>query len=188
MVKYNLFHATDESCVEAILKDGFNCKESPEHWLGNGIYFYSYLDLAKWWATNPTSKFGNTIKKACILKISMELDENRVLDLRTLEGYKDCAMAFHMFSKRASLHLDSSTKHEMQKYRCSFFDWVFRVTDTDCIIGGFAHENKLYLKTMPEVAMEQLCNFCLPFVESQFCIRKGLIAPTSIQKITEWEN
>lgn len=102
-----------------------------------------------------------------------------------MEGYRDCVMAFHMFSKRASVHLDPSTRYEMEKYRCAFFDWVFRVTDTDCIIGGFAHKNKSYLSAMPEVAMKQLCDFCLPFIEPQFCIREGLIAPTSIQK--EWE-
>ncbi len=185
MQSFVLYHATDKTLADSIIKNGFKCKPNANHWLGNGIYFYPDCDLAKWWATNPTSRFGKPINTKCILKATVQLDDSRILDLRKVEDYKDCVHAFHTYSKRASLHLDPSVKHEMEKYRCSFFDWLFSVTDVDCIIGCFTNENKAYLTTMPSIDMDQLRSFCLPFVETQFCIREGYIAPDTIEK--EWE-
>lgn len=183
LVDLVLYHATDASCVDSILKSGFICKNNPSHWLGNGIYFYLDRSLAEWWATNPTSKFGVTITDKRILKVNLSFDEKTVLDLRTLTGYEDCVCGLHTFDKVAELNLKTGIPNEIEKYRCAFFDWGFSTVGYSCVIGSFSHDNKAYLKSLPKHDLEQLSDFNLPFVETQVCVKQGIIKTADISEV-----
>ena len=180
-----LFHATDMSRVEPILKNGFYCKHSEDHWLGNGIYFYFDFRLAQWWATNPTSKFGIKITNSAILFVDISIDKSKILDLRTLDGYSECLRIYKEFNEYATRYLEDDVKHSKKKFRCSFFDYIFRSYEIDCIIGSFVHKNKAYLKSFPECDLDQMRLFDLPFAETQICVRQNIISPTDIKIIEE---
>ena len=45
-MKIEGYHNTERSNVEDILKNGFQPKFNEKHWLGQGIYFFSDVDIA----------------------------------------------------------------------------------------------------------------------------------------------
>ena len=61
-VNFNAYHATDQKCLDGILKEGFICKPNKEHWLGNGVYFFIEYELALWWSSTKHKKYGEKIK------------------------------------------------------------------------------------------------------------------------------
>ncbi len=169
------------------MKKGFVHRQNPEHWLGNGIYFYFDYSLAEWWATKPTRRFGHEIKNKCILTTTLSINRDKILDLRRLEDYQDCVFAFHTFNSKIVPRLEEDTIHNRDKLRCAFFDWLFDAYTIDCIIGSFTHDGKAYLNTMPFADLERLKIFDLPYVETQICVREGLIEPTAVSRVKEGE-
>lgn len=170
-----LYHATDTKYADAILKEGFKPKVNDEHWLGQGAYFFFDDDLARWWATNPSKKFGSQIQNSCILQVRAQLEESRILDLRKVDDYKDCIHFYHRFKKMYKQVVAPGVVHSMQKYRCSFFTALAKAYELDAIIGCFTHDDKPYLSELLQGDMIQLKEFKLPFVETQVCIRKEAI-------------
>ena len=90
-----LYHGTDLENAKKICKNGFRWKQNDEHWLGNGVYFYLDRDLAEWWTTNPSKIFGTEIKVPCILSAEVSIKDERVLDLRNLQDYRECLLAYN---------------------------------------------------------------------------------------------
>ena len=86
--KLTAYHGTDKSVASDIVESGFRCKPNNEHWLGEGIYLYIDKALAEWWTTKPTKKHGTNITQPVIVECSVEVSEERVLNLCTLGGYK----------------------------------------------------------------------------------------------------
>ena len=49
------YHGTSSRHAESIAKNGLDpdkTHERPNHWLGQGVYFYENFGLAKWWAND----------------------------------------------------------------------------------------------------------------------------------------
>jgi len=83
-VKVEAFHGTAFKNVDEILKNGFKSNYRPDHWLGQGIYFYSDYDLAFWWTK---TKFKSKNGTGCaIIHSALECYENTWLDLDTVNG------------------------------------------------------------------------------------------------------
>lgn len=177
-----LFHATDESRVQSILKGGFVYKPNDEHWLGNGIYFFLDYDLARWWSTNPSKKFSVKISEPAILCVDLTISSDDTLDMNLLSGYLNCLDAYDRFEKEMLMTLEPEIQHSLKKLRCAFFDTVFKASNIKAIIGSFAHEDQRYLKTKPDSIITQLRLFDLPFVEKQVCVRSGVIMPDMIAR------
>ena len=181
-MKLILFHGTDESCVSGILKEGFHCRQSEKHWLGNGIYFYLSKELAEWWTTNPSNSFGTKVEVKALLSVTYEVEDNKVLDLRSLKGYHEFVAAYEKFCCLSKRNLRLHTKHSLQKLRCAFFDWIFLEYDVDCIIGNFNHKRQMYLPQKSAKAISSLRKFYLPFIETQVCVREHIIDPQDVTR------
>lgn len=179
-MELEMYHGTDHECAEKILENGFIHRENKNHWLGNGIYFYIDRSLAKWWTTNPTQKFGVKITQPCILTVRQEIPTERILDLRSLEGYIDCINAYKEFMEIAQYNLSLNDEHDRSKIRCAFFDWIFFTYEIDCIIGTFYLVEQEYLKSEPETIREVLRAFNLPYIETQVCVKQGVIKTHNI--------
>ena len=65
------------------MRGGFRCKPNKEHWLGEGIYFYTDKSLAEWWTTNPTKNHGIEITVSAIIECLIEVPNDKVLNLCT---------------------------------------------------------------------------------------------------------
>lgn len=87
------YHGTTVENSTKILSEGFKVlKNNKNLWLGFGVYFfleeiYAFkwiLDLYK--NKNETTGFENLSKEMVILKVNIDLKEDRLLDLATYEG------------------------------------------------------------------------------------------------------
>lgn len=170
-----LYHGTDLENAKKICKNGFRWKQNDEHWLGNGVYFYLDRDLAEWWTTNPSKIFGTEIKVPCILSAEVSIKDERVLDLRNLQDYRECLLAYNEFEELALSELKTDVAHNIKKLRCAFFDWVFGEYEIDCIIGCFSHANKKYLIGESPKILKQFELFSLNYIETQVCMAPHLV-------------
>jgi hypothetical protein len=165
------FHGTDLSNAESIMKSGFKCRPNKHHWLGNGIYFYMDYSLAKWWTTNPTSKFGVKIKNPAIIKCKIYVKNDNLLDLRRLkdytkfvEIYRNEFLPFLFCGELSSLSEDTI---DTRTLRCTYCDYLNLKYNYKVIIGTF------YLPTQPYMPTDYgkfFDTFNISYIESQICV------------------
>ncbi len=173
-MKLTLYHGTDKKCAERIVVHGFKFKASDEHWLGNGVYFYLDSDLANWWTTKPSARFGSTINEPVVLTFEIEISSDKILDLRFLSGYRQCLDSYAEFEDAAFKSIRLGESIEKKRLRCSFFDYAFSALNLDCIIGNFILSKNVYLRDKPKELLAQLRRLDIPYAETQVCIKNGL--------------
>lgn len=168
MQKITAYHGTDLSVVEDIIHNGFHCKFNKEHWLGEGIYLYKDKSLAEWWTTNPTNKHGIEIKNPAIIECSIEIEEDRVLNLCDLQGYKKYVNLYNSFFREWAYRARPEEKVNFKQLRCAFFNYVFLMYDIDMIIAPFILPDQPY---MPEYLNSLYANkMHIMYCEIQICI------------------
>lgn len=182
--KLTAYHGTDKSIAENIVHTGFRCKPNKEHWLGEGIYLYIDKSLAEWWTTKPTKKYGTNITKPVIVKCFIEVDQERVLNLCTLEGYKKYIDLFNTFFRDWTYNCRPQHEVSFKQLRCAFFNYVFLRFDIDMIIAPFVLPDQPYL---PHYSKEKYGKeMHILYTEIQVCIREGaqsIIKDKSIIKL-----
>lgn len=82
------YHGTTLKSMLSILKSGLNFSPSMEDWLGHGSYFFidgisDAFESASEWINNKNPK-----EKNFVIKVKIELNDNEILDLTTIEGLK----------------------------------------------------------------------------------------------------
>ena len=163
------YHATDSEFASKIVNDKFVCRYNASHWLGNGIYFYQDVALAKWWTTNPSKQFGCTINNPALVKCKISIDSNRVLDIRTLEGYNKYIEEFNNFFDIAYKYRPKGNKKiNFKKFRCIFFDYLFEQNKYDLLIAPFSANNQPYLSRSGNKTFRE--NMHIIFTEEQICL------------------
>lgn len=168
-MKLILYHGTDLESAISIKNTSFIFNPNPCHWLGNGIYFFTDKALAKWWTTNPTSKFGKIIKNPAILKTEINVDESNVLDLRKLDTYQKVAQEFNIFFTMLYIPYHKETISEKQ-IKCLFFDWyLIRHDNINMIIGDFFSLEQPYVK---DDAKDFYNHTNLLYCETQVCLKE----------------
>ncbi len=180
-----LYHGTDAACADAICSGGFIYKPNNNHWLGNGVYFYTDLDLAKWWTTNPSSQFGTRVKNPAVIVFDIDISPDSILDLRTLSGYRKCISLYSKYESIAFKNIEFEEISKKKQIRCSFFDFAFEYSKLSCVIGNFYLGNNAYLSCVPQNILDELRRFNLPFIETQVCIKNGLDNGTIVDIIKE---
>lgn len=165
------FHGTDIHNAENIIKSGFKCKPSKQHWLGNGVYFYIDYSLAKWWTTNPTNKFGTNINIPAVIKCKIRAKSEYILDLRKLKDYNKFVEIYRNEFLPYLFRGDLSSKEQdlidTKTLRCTYCDYLSIKYNYKLIIGTF------YLPTQPYMPVENgkfFDTFNISYIESQICI------------------
>lgn len=176
-MKAFIYHGTDEKSAKSIIKNGFVVKQNDEHWLGNGIYFYFDPDLAKWWTTRPTSKFGVEIKNPVLIEASLFLDDSKILDLRKISEFQKLIDYEKRYRKVVALTANGDIPYK--KYRCSLFDNIFEDGDTDLIIGGFYQSKSNYMSAEINILLSKLK---MSYTQIQICVKPS--AQKDVFKIT----
>ena len=181
--RLTVYHGTDYSVAQKIQKEYFTIKQNKFHWLGNGIYFYQDKDLAKWWASSPSKRFGTEIINPAIISAEINLKKANLLDLRTLKGYRECAKCYSEFSDIVCSYYADDKAIDLERLRCCFFDYIMKKNDIDVIIGSFT--KKQPYKDEPEI--EYLEAVDLGYPEVQICVRadrqRTLIKIVNIEEI-----
>lgn len=169
-----VYHGTDYNIAKIIEKNNFKYRKSKKHWLGNGIYFYIDISLAQWWTTKPSNDFGTDVIKAAIIKCTLSLREDRVLDLRKLDNYiwfvnqyKDRFLP-RVYKDEILVKKDKITgKYNTKRLRCAFCDFLRHQYKIDAIIGTFDLPRQPYL---PKEYGDGFIDFQLNYIETQICI------------------
>lgn len=164
-----LYHGTDKKAAKNIQKEGFRLKASHEHWLGNGIYFYTDRTLAEWWTTNPTDSFGTKIQKPVIMRCTINKSESelKILNLLDLEDYEfyykefvDC-----FWPKYSAEHPKEGA--EYKKIRCAYLDFLKALYGLDIVIGNFNIPEQPYMIGVQHKIFESLK---MVYTEIQVCV------------------
>lgn len=121
--KFNItgYHGTTDHNAKKILDNGFRVKEVknriPNHWLGQGIYFYNLEELARYWGMTKSrsilKKYGHDCKEA-VFKADMLSDKNLVLDLddnKDVEKFAKYYQTISAHSKDGKLFRFDATKN-----------------------------------------------------------------------------
>lgn len=163
------YHGTDKNIADNIIKDKFIVKTNDEHWLGNGVYFYEDKSLAEWWTNRPTHKFGSEIKTPAILQCKINVSENRVLNLCSLDGYKKYASLFNNFFKE-NIYYKHRPDEELKisKIRSLFFNYLFLLDDIDLIVAPFVIPTQPYLPIIEKDLIAKKMN--ITYTEIQICL------------------
>ena len=166
-VSFHLFHGTDAKCAKSIQASGFIPKKNNEHWLGNGIYFFEDISLARWWTTGPTEKFSTNIEKPAIVEVIVRVNKENLLDMRCLCDYIECSQKFKDYQKIAFGDIKPGYWIKVTKLRCAFCDWLHNTYSINCIVGTFSQEKQAYLPIRISSNMKLLS---LPYIETQICV------------------
>lgn len=165
------YHGTDSKVVNNILNNGFTCKTSKEHWLGDGIYLYEDKKLAEWWTTNPTEKHGIIIEKPAIIECYIEVEEDKVLNLCTLEGYERYVRKYNSFFNDWAYRAKPQEKVNFKQLRCAFFNLILLSSDIDLVIAPFILPDQPY---MPRYFNDIYANnMHILYPEIQLCIAES---------------
>ena len=167
------YHGTSEKYKSSIEECGFDplkSKPRKDHWLGQGVYFFTQFSIARGWA-NIVAKKKN--ENALVYSASIEADKQRVLDLRTYRGV-DCFLSavIKFLNENADLKyaLDDS------QYRAVFFDMYKEQYDIYVMIARFPKTKAWYAsrRTSEEKSIrEKLFDITgIMYLEEQICVSK----------------
>ena len=172
---YPAYHATDRSRIANIIANNFSFRSSPEHWLGDGVYFFLDPDLAILWGKKtPTQKFG-AIDEYRIIEAIIQTDSDHVCDMRNLRTYNLVVRKFEEFwnflsSQNKKLVLPDSVSEDSpiayRYIRCAFFNWLAKDGDYKCTIAPFS-ERSIANKGPADYPFP---NFKIPYPEIQLCV------------------
>ena len=165
------YHATNKDNAEKIINYGYTYNPDPTHWLGDGAYFFLDLDLAKWWANQPTLKYGE-INTPVIIQSKISCRDERCVDMRNLDQYREIARKFKDFMEFGIKTIEfSKDTVAVPKLRCAFFNWIKKVYEVDIIIAAFARYAGRYLGDINKEIMTYITNdMYLPYPEVQVCV------------------
>lgn len=184
MQKISLYHGTELANAKKIINGEFKIKKNDEHWLGNGIYFYEDEPLARWWTTNPTTKFGTQqIRRPAVIECQIEIAKQDILDLRCLEDYRLFCKIYKEVYLKQIIGNSSDMPLEIKKLRCAFCDFIQDRYQYKMIVGTFYQPKQPYLPTRYGRHFKK---FRLPYIEIQYSVfDNDIIVEKKIKEMEE---
>lgn len=181
-MKIEGYHNTERSNVEDILKNGFQPKFNEKHWLGQGIYFFSDVDIA-------SSNIDMLTHKEEIKTIAVEIDvvEDEFLDLDIPQALNDfrryCNNMILSYKKQGKeLFAPGVDKRSaILKYRCFFLDLYKQQNNYGVVAKTFPKDAPPYAEKI-----EGLPYLGYPFYERYLCVKGNeyIIKKNLVEK--EW--
>ena len=135
-MKIKIYHGTTASKAKSIIGDGnFVFQQRPDHWLGQGVYFFvNDYDAAVWWAGQGQDR---DVKRA-VLEYELEVDEDDLLDLDTLTGMRKFNEFLNSESNHLTMKLNStSDKSSMRETRALWLQTFYKYSNVKCCIFSF---------------------------------------------------
>ncbi len=85
------YHGTSQESAEAIISSCYNQSRGTDHWLGDGIYFFSSEEMAVEWCRSEGYK--HKWEAYAVLLNQLKVKQKEILDLRNPDG----AELFHSY-------------------------------------------------------------------------------------------
>ena len=112
-----IYHGTTkENCNKIKASKGFKCKHRPDHWLGDGIYFFvNDYNAANWWA-GCACKRNNSNRKS-VLKFNLKMKMLNLLDLDSNEdGFKFNQFISDLKDNNVNISLNNEDKNYIKQH------------------------------------------------------------------------
>lgn len=163
------YHGTHVKHVSDIISNGFNTTIRDDHWLGQGIYFFDNLDLAKWWAETKFKHDYNNV--AAVINVEIDALPEQILNLDSVVGMD----YFFTELKKLLSSLNISLKFDLNK-RTENFCWAIDLLKDHLGIGVVIRS---FLKKRPTYGKHDVSEFekdffPLPsyfmYTETQLCV------------------
>lgn len=198
------FHGTTKKSANIITKDNFKINEpknTDNHWLGHGIYFFEICELAEWWAETKVSarnKKYNYKDSPAVLKCKIKSENVLDLDnpfelMRFLEFCrKDETKLVEDgvvldFSKQIPKYRDREDIIT-ERRRCFFLDRMKDCNNISIIIYTFTKENPSYISSKYHKTILNDFGF-YHYNEKQICVtdNKFIVDITIIDQLYQEE-
>lgn len=173
------YHGTNENNVGDILKNGYTYNERDDHWLGQGIYFYTDIRLAKWFSVRKYKEETN--KNLAVLKAVLSSDSDNVLNLDTVEGV-DFVYQF-IYDHYNDLKLEFLSE-DTNLNRCMILDIIKEYHDLDIIIKTFKTKGQTYGKANVRFFEKNYFPLDIEYNETQICATNNNCIESS-EKVVE---
>ncbi len=115
------YHGTSREKAENILRDkAYHISKGPEHWLGDGIYFYFECKDAQDWCL----KRG--IQEGAVLCSTVEYNQDEYLDIDEENGRKFLRETLKLMEEVFHIKLSTEAK-DTQKNQCAMINTLWKV-------------------------------------------------------------
>lgn len=165
-MKLEGYHNTEVANVEDIFQNGFICTPNKKHWLGQGIYFFSDIDVAIY--NIDMLEHKEEIKT---IAVEIEVEDTAYFDLDIIKNnntFRQYCIEKEKNMKEQGIELviEQSDKREVsQIYKCFFMDLFKQENGYAVLSKTFSKENPPYAQTINGIPY-----LGLPFLEKYICV------------------
>lgn len=174
---FELYHATNESRARKIMSSQFECRINKSHWLGQGAYFYKYLQHAIEWCM----KTDYIKKSSVIIMVHIEISNKNHFDLNN-PNHLNSFIKFLVEKYIPIVLKEKNLFASYHKFICSAIDYLTEIIESIYLISfSFSMQNilkkPLFRKSIVD---EEFVNnngyYRYQLNELQFCVtQKGLL-------------
>lgn len=147
MLSYSeCYHGTSYDNYKSIKNDRqFKSKNRKNHWLGQGVYFFIEDREKAIWFVNASKSPALKGKRKCVIKISVEIEKDKFLNLDTEHG-RNSLEEFARALKREGvlLHLGSDRDPSSSELRCFLIDMYNGYYDIQAVKYTFTDDKISY--------------------------------------------
>lgn len=181
MSRFTLYHGNTEKVIDDIVSAGSclsNYKSTgPQHYLGDGYYFYDDPAQAKIWAIMKVTRNSKHLGQPwAVLKCEIEIDDDKIFDLDKREEQD------FFFEEMLKMHIQiRSGNLEVESYRDTYLcNHLSNILGIELFIKTFPYKNKVEIVT-PVFSNIKPVEFPITRhfrTEKQYCLRtENIISP-----------
>ena len=187
------FHGTHSGHINSIDKNGLDPSKTryrEDHWLGNGLYFFSSGEQAIWWAKSLSDKKLNSGLSPVVYEAIIEADEKEILDLRDnyqLAIFYDRLINNIIGNNNPNDNIDIILSEDVGK--AILFDYYKKKYNISVIIAVFSKNCVKYANIQQQqerlkLQKQLVKNLRIYFNELQICVSKK----SCIKEYSIWYN
>lgn len=174
------YHGTSSVHAEKIAKYGLDPDKThirPDHWLGQGVYFFSEFDLARWWADDIAGKLYNRGSFPIVYQAQIQAPREEILDLDNPKEY-DLFLG-RLLDMQKEIEADSENRMPVfnrEQHRAVYFDYYREMYHKSVIMYTFSKDCARYgtYRTGTDLAQQKKLEKALglAYHEKQICVSK----------------
>lgn len=163
-IEIEAYHGTFKDNVNNILEKGYTFNRRDDHWLGQGIYFYDDIELARWFITRKYK--GTHGKEIFVIKSTLSTVPEKVLNLDTNIGVDFVYEKVSQLISEINIIFD---KEDEIKNRCIILDIIKELYNIDIIIMTFKTDFQSYGRARIKWFEDNYFPIGINYSETQIC-------------------
>lgn len=155
MIELIGYHGTTEENATKILDDGqFKESTSNREWLGRGVYFFTDIENARYWAIDRAKRVKT---KYAVLRVHIECEEDSYLDLDLRANFAKVEAFVKNILKQSDRKIEF---HNLDEKKCFACDLYKRINYIDVVSFTFSKKTSAETKALmgfQQLPEKQLC-------------------------------